>query len=139
MRLPTSLLLFGALLVVVGCGSSHLKVEGTVTFDGQPVQEGSISFEPKDGQGRDFGAKIEGGHYSINSPPGVAAGEMVVRIRAFRKTGKKIPAGPPHPPDTMIDEIVQAPPRYNTKSNLAANLAAGQVNRFDFKLESGKR
>jgi hypothetical protein len=118
-----------------GCGGT-LVVEGNVTFDGEPVAEGSISFEAPDGAGPTFGGRIENGAYRITDIPTTAAGPRIVRITASRKTGKKIPAGPPAPPGTMVDEIRPVPPRYNRDSKEQVNLQRGVSNRFDFTLQS---
>ena len=138
-RMPTWVLgLFcGFVLIGSGCGNRVLEVEGSVEFDGVAVASGSISFEPADGPGRDFGGVITDGKYKITSPPGVEPGAKKVRIRAARKTGRQIPAGSPSPPGTMVDELVVVPANYNDSSELTAHLEAGVANRFDFKLVSG--
>lgn len=125
-----------ALFVVTGCGEPSLQVEGTVTFDGVDVASGAISFEPADGKGRDFGGLIKDGKFQIVSPAGIEPGLKIVRITALRKTGRKIPAGPPSPPDLMVDEIVSAPKEYNQDSKLTAQLERGKVNQLAFQLQS---
>lgn len=121
---------------VFGCGGGPvLDAEGTVTFDGQPLDSGSISFEPAGKQGREFGGVIQNGTYKVKSNPGAVPGEAIVRIRGARKTGKKIPAGSPEPKGTMVDEIVQLPKRYNDDSNMKVSLEAGKVNKHDFQLQ----
>jgi hypothetical protein len=121
---------------LAGCGGSTLEVQGTVTFDGVPLDSGSISFEPADGQGRDFGGFIKDGKFKIVSPPGVPPGAKIVRIVAVRKTGKKIPAGPPAPADMMVDEVLPIPSEFNEKSKLTADLSRGKINQLEFKLSS---
>jgi hypothetical protein len=127
--------ILASLWCVAGCGAS-ITVEGTVTFKGEPVTEGAISFEAPDGSSPTFGGRIENGAYRILDLPGEAAGQRVVRITASRKTGKKVPAGPPHPPSVLIDEIEPVPARYNQKSTTVVELRKGVSNRFDFALES---
>lgn len=124
--------------LATGCGGQVMQVEGTVLFDGVPVESGSISFESADRNGRDFGGVIADGKYSVASPAGAEPGEMIVRIRATRKTGRKIPAGSPLPPGTMVDETVLAPKKYNDDSELKTTLQRGVVNQFDVKLVSGR-
>ncbi|MFO0824872.1 MAG: hypothetical protein U0792_17430 [Gemmataceae bacterium] len=126
-----SLGILASLWCVAGCGGS-VVVEGTVTFKGEPVTEGAISFEAPDGSSPTFGGRIENGAYRIHDLPGEAAGQRVVRITASRKTGKKVPAGPPHPPSVLIDEIEPVPARYNQKSTTIVELRKGVSNRFDF-------
>lgn len=125
------------LVLIPGCGGT-IAVEGTVTFNGEPVAEGSISFEAPDGSTPTFGGRIENGAYHIVDLPGKAAGTRVVRVVASRKTGRKVPAGPPAPPGTMVDEIERAPARYNDRSTLTAELQRAGPNRYDFALQSDK-
>jgi hypothetical protein len=88
----------GAVLAgAAGCGSSQKPIgqlSGTVTFKGQPVPAGYISFTPdaaKGGQGTVKVAQIKDGKYdtSQSSDPGVVPGPCVIRIAGF--DGKVIP------------------------------------------------
>ncbi|MGI6416697.1 MAG: hypothetical protein ACOX1P_13580 [Thermoguttaceae bacterium] len=130
--------LVAALLgICAGCGGSSLAtVQGTVTFDGEPVQQGSIAFEPADGVGPVAGGMIEGGKYVLAGETGVTPGKKIVRITATRSTGKKIEAGPPEPEGTMVDEIVSFIPEiYNQKSTLTVEVATGEAT-HNFELKS---
>jgi len=78
-----------ALLGVTGCGDDsglgkRYSVSGTVTYNGQPVEEGQISFVPVD-QTKQLAANgfIQDGHYSLTtvSPQdGALPGEYKVTI-----------------------------------------------------------
>ena len=59
-----SLIASAALLQLTGCGGSATSVTGAVTYNGQAVEEGAISFRPADGSGQAFGAPIVNGHYA---------------------------------------------------------------------------
>jgi len=129
-------LFVASLGMCLGCGSNLATVEGNVTFDGQPVEQGSIVFEPADGVGQVAGGTIQNGKYRLASEAGVAPGKMIVRISAVKTTGQKVKAGPPAPPETMVDEVSQyIPAIYNEKSTLAIQVAAGNVIQ-DFELVS---
>src|SRR5262245_40857070 len=126
-----------ALLACSGCGDGKVVVRGTVTVDGQPIKEGSISLEPADGQGPTTGGMIQAGKYELAGEAAVIPGEKIVRIVGLRETGKMVPAGPPAPKGTMIPELVQCvPPRYNDQSKLRVEVTAGQPNTHDFPLDS---
>jgi hypothetical protein len=57
-------------LLAAGCQQSN-SVNGTVTYNGEPVEEGAISFRSADGSGPGFGASIVDGKYqSDKSRPG---------------------------------------------------------------------
>ena len=119
----------------LGCSSKQTTIEGAVSFDGQPVERGSITFEPASGTGPSAGGTIENGRYKIDAS-GVTPGEMIVRISAVRPTGKKIEAGPPEPPGTLVEEVrPYIPAAYNEQSTLKAQVKAGKVTQ-DFALKS---
>ena len=64
-----------AFAIVCGCGSGEVlyDIAGSVTFDGQPIPEGSIVFEPDASQGN-MGpagrAKIVDGRFDTRDEPG---------------------------------------------------------------------
>ena len=89
-----------------------------MTVDGQPVGDGSISLIPSGGTiGPSSGGKIADGFYAIERKLGPAVGTYRVEILAVRKTGRKVEAGPPSPPGTMIDETEQyVPPSITTRA-----------------------
>ena len=76
------------LLLVGGCGGSGLvDVRGKVTYDGQPVQRGTIAFFPSDGKGPTTAALITNGRYMLKVPLGrkrvkIEGGKVVCRSRA---------------------------------------------------------
>jgi hypothetical protein len=122
--------------LAAGCGKSdgRLALSGTVTFDGQPVDGGSIAFLPE-GEGTadkpKLGARIEEGKYAIPAAKGALPGTYRIDIRWPKKTGKKIPFDDP---PSMIDETKQAiRAKYNVNSILTRDVLAGATN-FDFDL-----
>lgn len=119
-------------LLLAGCGKSAPAVNGTVTWDGAPVEEGTISFAPSDGKGASSGAAISAGKYRVAGQAGLTPGKKTVSIQAVRKTGKKIPAGPPAPAGTTVDETVRL---AGTDS---CEIVPGD-NQRDFQLKSKKR
>ncbi len=60
-------------LSVTGCGESPVGsgVKGTVTFNGQPLDQGSIEFSPAAGQKTYSGGPIKDGQYSIPADQGL--------------------------------------------------------------------
>ena len=123
----------------VGCGSGGglVAVEGNVTFDGQPVEEGSIAFEPADGAGPSAGGTIQQGKYALAADAGVLPGKKTVRITAVRKTGKQVAGGLSGDSETMVDVVEKyIPAIYNEKSTLTCEVVAGSVNQHNFDLKS---
>ena len=128
----------GALLLmaIIGCGSGRATVQGSVTLDGSPVDGAQIIFEPADRTGPTAGGRIENGSYRLSGESGVPPGEKIVRITGTRPTGRKVEAGPPSPPGTMVDVIERfIPLAYNRGSKLKCEVVAG-TNTYDFQLTS---
>lgn len=128
-------LAWAVVFLALGCGDSRVRVHGTVQFEGKPVEEGIISLEPADGVGPSTGGSITAGQYDLTGNARTTVGEKVVRIYASRATGRKIPAGSPAPPGTMVEEVVQCiPKQYNDESNLKVRITPGRDNKQDFDL-----
>lgn len=133
--LPVAVCLLGA----TGCGggdSDRKQIGGTVTLEGQPLKEGPISFFPQlDTKGPTAGASIVDGKFTINAKKGPLPGKFHVQITATRLTGRKIIAPPPT--EGTVDEIEQyLPARYNTMSELEAELTDEGPNHFEYDLSS---
>lgn len=131
------MLLAACVLTACGCEKRLATVEGRVTFENQPVEDGAISFESADKQGPSSGGTIQDGQYRIERVP---PGKKVVRITAQRKTGKKIPLESMFPKGmvpagVMTDEIIEyVPAKYNDQSELSAEVGGG-ANHLDFELK----
>lgn len=83
-------LLSAIVVLLAGCGRSgveRISVSGTVTFRGQPVPSGIISFTPdakKGNRGPQGVAKIADGHYTTNDHgKGSVSGPQVIEIRGY--------------------------------------------------------
>jgi hypothetical protein len=127
-------------VLVTGCGDGRVRVSGTVVFEGKPVEQGIISFEPVDGVGPTTGGSVTDGSYDLTGNARATAGEKIVRIYASRKSGRKFPAGPPSPPGTMIDEMIQCiPKQYNDQSSLKVSITPGRDNTHNFELPLAKQ
>jgi hypothetical protein len=65
-----------------GCGSSTATVTGEVTYDGNAVGDGYITFTPNDGKGKDGGGPITNGRYTVM---GLPPGPKVVKVIAVKQ------------------------------------------------------
>jgi hypothetical protein len=135
-RTPGFLLLLVAATAVasaIGCNSGPPRgeVRGKVTFKGQPVTEGSITFLSPAGKG-DGGAEIgRDGSYEIKG--GLAVGDFIVIINPPIHMVDTSPGKtPPSPEEKPAPNI---PPRYRNQglSPLRASVKAGP-NTFDFDM-----
>ena len=112
-----------------GCGGpTQPAVRGTVTLDGQPVENGGILFESAGGKAA---AAVQGGRYEVPSYRNLSPGTYRVEVNWAKPTGKKIPSSDP---GMMMDETREAvPEKYNAKSTLTADVGPGE-NVKDFAL-----
>ncbi|MCG6157995.1 carboxypeptidase-like regulatory domain-containing protein [Rubinisphaera margarita] len=133
---PAALLMFLALTspaLLVGCGGGGSsdqpelgKVSGTVTMDGQPLSNVTVTFVPQSGA-PSFGVTDESGKYELTysgSEKGAAIGEHKVSITTPTE-------GPPEP--GYKDPV---PTKYNENTTLTATVVAGDNPSIDFALDS---
>ncbi len=127
-------------VVLTGCqsrtyqGEQRFPLTGKVTYDGEPVDLGSISFLPLGGdKQRVSGGEITDGAYSVPEADGANAGKYRVEIHWMKKTGKQ------HfemDLQMMVDNRKEAlPPRFHKDSELTAEVSDKQTT-FDFDLKS---
>ena len=116
---------------VSGCSSSSdglEPVEGTVTFDGEPIKEGRIQFRGTT-DSRAFSAPIVDGKYSTELPEGASS----VEITASRPVPGKFDES--NPGERVPVGEMYIPAKYNSQTELTADIASGP-NAVDFALTS---
>jgi hypothetical protein len=131
--------LLAALIVLHGCseltGPRTMRVWGDVSFDGKPVDGGSITFESTDGSAPAQG-QITAGHYEIPAESGPVAEKLyLVRINAMAKTGKTIKniMGDGEPTMDVLVETI--PSMFNASSTMKKSISPeADKNHFEFKL-----
>jgi len=115
-----------------------MRVWGDVSYDGQPLEDGSIDFISPEGA-TPAQAPIKNGHYDLAAESGpMAEKTYTVQISSLKKTGKTVPnmMGDGAPTMELMTNVI--PQKYNTQSNLKASISAdSSKNQFDFKLEKG--
>jgi hypothetical protein len=117
-------------LTCLGCSADKmLPLTGTVTLDGTPLEKGTISLAPADSNGPTAEAIINGGKYSLKTMPGTKK----VVIHGLKKVGTRLfhPEDPTSPTVDVNEETV--PAKYNTTSQLTAEVKAGERT-LDFAL-----
>jgi hypothetical protein len=121
------------LVLFAGCGGdAGVTVSGKITLDGSPLDDATISFVPLAGGQRNAGwASVENGQYVIPESSELGSGNFRVEVRALRATGEKSNQNDP----TLINAKEALPSKYNSKSELAAELKPG-ANSVDFDLKS---
>lgn len=121
---------------LVGCGGDGVErsaVSGSVTLNGEPVEQGMILFSPL-GEGPSAGGNIEQGQYKIEGDRGPSPGNYRVEIRAYRGTGRTT-----HDAASGTTQEVKVPiipARYNNNSELKVEITPDASNQYDFELTS---
>jgi hypothetical protein len=141
-RIGSAMVVFAAVGLVVGCSGSgdelpREAVSGTVTFDGQLLDNGSISFTPAGGStGTPGGDQVKGGKFSIARESGLVPGNYNVAIyspeRLTERTKPKQAGG--GKPSELPKQLI--PAKYNSKSELTAEIKKGGGNDLTFTLQS---
>ncbi len=137
--LPTGLLTGLACLLLSGCGDKGLPskvVHGTVTFEGKPVDQGSVRFVPiEDTSGPASVGQVIDGNYSIEARGGVVLGKHRVEVTGLKKTGRQVPGHNGLEPGMVDETLSVGPPEYTgSKSPLVYELSADSDGRFDIDL-----
>jgi hypothetical protein len=120
--------LAGVFLLACGCGpgDNTAEVSGTVTYDGVPVANGSITFTPADGLSPTAGGNVVDGKYTCRVPIGLSK----VSITSAKEVGRKKLYNTKDSPDMPVMKEV-LPEKYNMKTELTYEVVAGsQVKDF---------
>ena len=123
------------LAICPGCHRGRFPIQGEVTFNGKPVDDGTISLDPIDGKGPTTGGPISAGKYQLTGDAAPLPGKKIVRISAVRKTGRKVPDGF-SATGAMLDEIERyLPDVYNARSTLSCEVTDHGPTQIDFHLK----
>ncbi len=121
----------------LGCSQSEtVAVTGTLTLSGQPIDNGLVMFDPKQGQGRHAeGVTDASGHFTLaTAKPGDGAmpGEYVVTLAEYYPPGK----APAQPKGGGLLPS-RFPPKYAdpAQSPLSATVERGKKNDFRFEVK----
>lgn len=135
------LLLFPLLICFSGCAEKNpeglVAVQGVVTLNGQPLQDGSIQFQSLPGAARSSqtGGKIIDGKYSVPATQGLTPGQAyTVRIRSMEEVpGSRKEGVDPMEANVEFRDII--PPRYGSASTLTVTATNDSPNVFPFSME----
>jgi len=125
-------------VIFVGCsedsdGLPRQAISGTVTLEGQPLQDGSIQFLPtSQREVLSGGAVVADGRFSISRREGLTPGDYrVVITSAPSETSVRPTEAPGLAPEPAKERI---PEKYNRKSTLTAKVEDDGPNTFEFRL-----
>ncbi|MDO4583617.1 MAG: hypothetical protein Q4D62_05880 [Planctomycetia bacterium] len=112
-----------SILLIFGCSPTEktCTLSGTVTYQGKPVEKGSISFL---GEKSSEGAEIVDGRYACQVTPGT---------KTVQITGaKRVPPAKGDDPTLILYEDY-IPAKYNWKSTLTVEVQENAEKNFDLK------
>jgi hypothetical protein len=143
-RLAGLLALAVGLACAGGCGDATGKVpvSGSVTFKGQPLDEGVIEFVPA-GElpaGVPYtksGADVRNGKYSIPRAHGLVPGKYKVLISSGIKqeaTGDEAPAPVGGGKEAFLDKLDKIPQEWNVNSKQVVEAKQEGPNAFNFAI-----
>ncbi len=125
--LPPVLLL--AMLSTLGCGGPNedlQSVTGSVTFEGQPLDDGRILFTPEQPSAAPVMAVVDQGQFTLELPPGAYRVEIDASRIAPNQEGL----------DGLPSYVSYIPARYNQQSELTATVTSGGSNHLTFQLHA---
>ena len=131
------LLLIIATSLTAGCsdtGPRRYPVVGSVTLDGQPVDDATIIFTPQAG-GLAAAASIVNGHFAMTAKDGPTAGSFSVRINPNEAEMAEVS------PNALADAVKRPriPLVYQRDGKLLANIQAESSEPLSFELFSKER
>ena len=109
-------------------------MEGTVTYQGKPLEQGHITFLTTTGPpGPVCGAVIRNGSFDIPTEQGLAPGVYRVQVSSrggiAPQTPEEIAAG------VSPSALELLPAKYNDESTLTAEITPDGANELDFSLQ----
>jgi len=147
-----------AALAATGCGEpggSGVAVSGRVTFDGKPVEEGTVTLAPVgDPEAAVVSASIKDGAFRTTRADGPRPGKHRVEIRAFAPPDGSVsakararaaagvntvmfgkdPSAFSGPAGLAAPRVNFVPERYNARSELTAEIPAAPAHEVAFDL-----
>ena len=136
-RAGVALVAVAIVLASGGCGrdTERLPLAGTVSWQGRPIQNGSIVFVPTAGhRGPKIGAKIVDGGYEIEAHRGATPGAYRVEVRSEAGEYPHSPTdAQPRARKVAPRLLLIIPPEYNAQSRVTVAVSAERTT-FNFEL-----
>jgi hypothetical protein len=104
---------------MVGCGGDgKVPIQGTATWNGQPIEIGYVELQPTDNEGQFASAEIREGKFTLRTSPGPRR----VKVTASRQIGEIPPSDRIPNPEPIMHQYL--PSQFNTQSELETEIKA---------------
>jgi predicted small lipoprotein YifL len=123
-------------VTLVGCGETgpeRLPLSGTVTLDGQPVDDATIVLTPRE-QGKAAAALIVDGAFTFTPESGPTPGTHDVRINPNEAEFEEVSADASEIADSSPSKGI--PPAYQQNGTLTAEVSGDPAQTLSFELSS---
>ncbi len=127
--------------LLVGCSDplgGRMEVSGTVKLKGKSLADGTVSFEPLDGQPTRATVMLTAGEFTIPKPNGLVPGRYMIRVSAGDGKTAVNPVNPDQPPGpsggTNIISKELIPADWNVDSKQEREIVKTGPNRFEFEI-----
>jgi len=124
---------------LTGCGEEdtqgRMAISGIVTFEGKPLDRGTIEFTSVGEATAHTGTMIEDGSYDIPARQGLQPGKYLVRISSVADDPNVAPEMPGMTGEggvTVAQDRI--PAEYNTESKQEVTIESDGPNEFDFNI-----
>lgn len=123
--------------LLVGCnkGPKMVHITGTVSVAGEPIDSGSITFNPADGQGQSDGAVITDGKFEAD----VAVGAKSVKCYGTKVLDEEVEVDPVLQPGVMAKKRKDYPAKVFTEEILVTIEKKDQVVEINYTGEGAPK
>ncbi len=128
------------LFACAGCSEDdpldRQAISGTIRLGGRPLAAGAVLLDPiSERTGTAVGATIHNGGFAIARKDGPVPGSYKVRIYASSRKQAPAPKGASERKPRPMVELI--PEKYNSQTELRANIVSGQSSPLRFDLSPG--
>lgn len=142
-----ALVILLAVAIMGGCGKKNplgrRAISGTITLNGEPLDDGSIQFSPHQRSSVASGGIIKNGRYRLPANKGLPPGVYLVRVFSPVEVAQPTqevtvpgpassPANGPMQPPPGEERI---PPEYNLESTQTIEVSSDGDNVFNFDIQ----
>ncbi|MEX0794648.1 MAG: hypothetical protein WD045_16040 [Pirellulaceae bacterium] len=104
---------------LAGCGGDgKIPIQGTATWNGDPIEIGYVELQPTDNTGQFASAEIREGKFTLRTAPGLRR----VKVTAERQIGEIPPSDRIPTAEPIMHQYI--PARFNTNSETEVEIKA---------------